>query len=133
MNVATYLLAVGSGSEHDWSSRSARAEATDRTSRPRAGWVSPRKLRQCHIDRVVEDVEEAEKQLYFAAISGEVRVRSQGKLFGPKTLQRMAGTRFDDENRFALPLTSDCRLMMQGESGVSRRFAWIDGEEFVVG
>jgi hypothetical protein len=66
-------------------------------------WVSPRKLRQYHVDHIVEDVGEAEKQLYFAVISGEVRARSQGKLFGPKLLQQMARMRFDDDNPFALP------------------------------
>jgi hypothetical protein len=38
-------------------------------------WVSPRKMRQYHVDRIVEDFEEAEKRLYFAVISGEVRAR----------------------------------------------------------
>jgi hypothetical protein len=36
-------------------------------------WVSPTKLRQYHMDHIVKDAEEAEKQLYFAVISGEVR------------------------------------------------------------
>jgi hypothetical protein len=51
-------------------------------------WVSPRKLLASHIDHIVEDVEVAEKQVYFAVISGEVaNSRSHGKLFGPKSLQ----------------------------------------------
>ena len=66
-------------------------------------WVSPRKLRQYHMDHIVKDVEEAEKQLYFAALSGEVRARSEGKLFGPKWLKQLAAMRVDDDNPFALP------------------------------
>jgi hypothetical protein len=66
-------------------------------------WLSPRKLRENCVDYGICDVEEAEKQLYFAVISGEVRARSQGKLFGPKLLQQMARMKFHDDNPFALP------------------------------
>jgi hypothetical protein len=75
-------------------------------------WVSPTKLRQYHMDHIVKDAEEAEKQLYFAVIGGEVRARSQGKLFGPKLLQQMARMKFHDDNLFALP--PDIQLSVEG-------------------
>jgi hypothetical protein len=66
-------------------------------------WVSPRKLQQYHVDPIIGDIGKAEKLLYFAVINGEVRARSQGKLFGPKLLQQIARMRFHDDNPFALP------------------------------
>jgi hypothetical protein len=47
--------------------------------------------------------ESGKTHLYFAVISGEVRARSQGKLFGPKLRQQMGRMRFHDDNPFALP------------------------------
>jgi hypothetical protein len=43
-----------------------------------AKWLSPRKLREYHIDYVVPDVREASKQLFLAVAGGEVRARCQG-------------------------------------------------------
>jgi hypothetical protein len=75
-------------------------------------WVSPRKLLASHINHIVEDVEVAEKQVYFAVISGEVaNARSHGKLFG---LNRSNGA---DEvrRRYPFVLPPDIKMSVDDE------------------
>jgi len=45
-----------------------------------AEWLRPSKFREYYVDRRFDDVNEAERQLYFAVIGGKVRARSKGRV-----------------------------------------------------
>jgi hypothetical protein len=66
-------------------------------------WLRPLKLRESYVDRRFDDVNEAERQLYFAVIGGKVRARSKGKVFGPEWLTQLSKMKFSDESAYALP------------------------------
>jgi hypothetical protein len=68
-----------------------------------AEWLRPSKLREYYVDRCFDDVNEAERQLYFAVMGGKVRARSKGRVFGPEWLTQLSKMKFDDNNAFALP------------------------------
>ena len=66
-------------------------------------WLSPMKLREYYVDHAFDDVREAEKQLFLAVITREVRARRKGRMFGPEWLKQLARLKVDDANPFALP------------------------------
>jgi len=66
-------------------------------------WLSPRKLLEYYVDPAVRDVREAQKQMFLAVVSGEVRARSKGLVLGPEWLKQIAKIKFDDHDRLALP------------------------------
>ena len=68
-----------------------------------AEWLRPSKLREYYVDRRFGDVNEAERQLYFAVIGGKVRARSKGRVLGPEWLTQLSKMKFHDTNAFALP------------------------------
>jgi hypothetical protein len=71
--------------------------------RSRPEWLSPRKLREYYVDRAVREVGEAQKQMFLAVVSGEVRARSKGLVLGPEWLKQIAKMKFDDHDPLALP------------------------------
>jgi hypothetical protein len=66
-------------------------------------WLSPRKIREDYVDPLSTDIADAQKQLFLAVISGEVRARSKGRIFGPKWLKQLSKMKFDESNLLALP------------------------------
>jgi hypothetical protein len=68
-----------------------------------AEWLRPSKLREYYVDHRFDDVNEAERQLYFAVIGGKVRARSKGRVLGSEWLTQLSKMKFDDNNAFALP------------------------------
>src|SRR5262249_27157422 len=68
-----------------------------------AEWLCPSKLREYYLDHRFDDAKEAERQLYFAAIRGEVRARRKGRMFGPEWLKQISKMKFVDKGAFALP------------------------------
>jgi hypothetical protein len=81
-----------------------------------AKWLSPRKLREYHIDYVVPDVREASKQLFLAVAGGEVRARCQGIILDPRWF---SGT--DDSDPFALPPDVELSVEDAQQKWASRR------------
>jgi hypothetical protein len=66
-------------------------------------WLRPLKLRESYVDGRFADVNEAERQLYFAVIGGKVRARSKGRVFGPEWLAQLSKMKFSAESAYALP------------------------------
>ena len=65
-------------------------------------WLSPRGLLDYYFDQAV-DIQEAEKELYLAVVSGEVRARLKGRVLGPEWLKQVAKLKVEEGNPFALP------------------------------
>jgi hypothetical protein len=61
----------------------------------------------------------AKKQLFLAVVSGEVRARWNDTVLGPEELKRIAKTKWDDNDPFALPFlelsVEDARRKWFGE------------------
>jgi len=68
-----------------------------------AEWLRPMKLREYYADHRFDDVNEAERQLYFAVIGGKVRARSKGRVFGPEWLAQLSKMKFSAESAYTLP------------------------------
>ena len=68
-----------------------------------SAWLRPLKLRESYIDGRFADVNEAERQLYFAVIGGKVRARSKGRVLGPEWLAQLSKMKFSDESAYTLP------------------------------
>jgi hypothetical protein len=66
-------------------------------------WLSPRKILEQYVDLAVGDIRTAEAQLYLAVISGEVRVRHNGLVFGPERLKQLRNFKADESSPSALP------------------------------
>jgi hypothetical protein len=66
-------------------------------------WLRPSKLLEYHVAHHFGDINEAERQLYFAVISGKVRARRGGRVFGPEWLAQLSKMKFHDKDAFALP------------------------------
>jgi hypothetical protein len=66
-------------------------------------WLSPRKILERYIDLAVGDIRTAEAELYLAVISGEVRARHNGLVFGPERLKQLRDFRADESKRSTLP------------------------------
>ena len=66
-------------------------------------WLRPLKLRESYVDGRFADVNEDERQLYFAVIGGKVRARSKGRLLGPEWLAQLSKMKFSAESAYALP------------------------------
>ena len=66
-------------------------------------WLSPRKVLDYHVVRRLEDVAEAERQLYLAVVRGDVRVRLNGKVLGPEWLKQLCRMKISGTSPFALP------------------------------
>jgi hypothetical protein len=66
-------------------------------------WVSPLKLREYYVDRAFADIGEAEKQLHLAVISGEVRARFKGLIYGPEWLKQIVKSKYHESDPYALP------------------------------
>jgi hypothetical protein len=66
-------------------------------------WLSPQKILQRYVDLAVGDISTAESQLYLAVISGQVRARHNGLVFGPEWLKQLRNFRADESNLSALP------------------------------
>jgi hypothetical protein len=47
-------------------------------------WLRPMKLRESYIDQFVSDVRDAEYQLYWAVVDGNIRARHGGRLLTPE-------------------------------------------------
>jgi hypothetical protein len=66
-------------------------------------WLSPQQILERYVDFAVGDIPQAEAQLYLAIISGEVRARRNGVVFGPEWLEQLRDFRTDESYRSALP------------------------------
>ena len=67
------------------------------------GWLRPLKLLEYYVDHGFANVREAERELFAAVVSGEVRARRKGIVLGPQWRKQIANLRVDDTNPFALP------------------------------
>jgi hypothetical protein len=72
----------------------------DRGMTNHAEWLSPRKLQEYYVDRVLHDIQEAKKQLFFAVTKGEIRARCQGTILDHRWFEHLA---VDDDDPHALP------------------------------
>jgi hypothetical protein len=68
-----------------------------------AEWLPPGKLVEYYVEDRFGDVNEADRQLYFAVIRGEVRARHQGKILGPEELKKISKRKWDPQSDFGLP------------------------------
>jgi hypothetical protein len=66
-------------------------------------WLAPMKLRESCVDHAFSTIQEAERALYQAVISGEVRSRRKGIVFGPEMLKQIDRLVFHDIDPCALP------------------------------
>lgn len=66
-------------------------------------WLSARKLIEYYLDSAEPRIAEPEKELYEAVISGEVRARAKGVVYGPEWLKQLDKLVVDKDNPYALP------------------------------
>jgi hypothetical protein len=66
-------------------------------------WLSPQQILERYVDVAVGDIREAEAQLYLAIISGEIRARRKGVVFGAEKLKQLRNFKADRSGRSALP------------------------------
>jgi hypothetical protein len=66
-------------------------------------WLPPRQILERYVDVAVGDIREAEAQLYLAIISGEIRARRKGVVFGAEWLKQLRNFKADKSDRSALP------------------------------
>jgi hypothetical protein len=62
-------------------------------------WTSFRKI----IDYHMPNMPDADRQIFNAVISGDVRARFKGKIFGPEWRKQLSKFKPDESNPFALP------------------------------
>jgi len=68
-------------------------------------WLRPLKVREYYVDHAagIDTVEEADKQLWLAVITGVVRARRDGVVYGPVWLNQLAQMTFMKGEPFVLP------------------------------
>lgn len=68
-------------------------------------WISPLKLREYYADFLVpKDVEDTQRALYEAVLSGAIRAKFEGRILTKEEAAALGQTRWGDaENPYALP------------------------------
>jgi len=76
-------------------------------------WLRPLKVREYFVDHAagIDTVEEAEKQLWLAVVTGVVRSRRNDVVYGPEWRMQFAQMTFAKGEPFALP--SDIELSVE--------------------
>ena len=55
------------------------------------GWLPPWKLREHYVDPIATDMSDAERRLYLAVVTGQVRARMKGRILDYKQIALMSG------------------------------------------
>jgi hypothetical protein len=67
-------------------------------------WLLQNKLREYYVQPAFgDDIEQAQKQLYLAVITAEIRSRIKGRVLGPEWLKQISNIKFMRGEPFALP------------------------------
>ena len=54
-------------------------------------WLPARQLRENYVDPVATDMSDAQRRLYLAVVTGEVRARLKGRIINHKKIALMSG------------------------------------------
>ena len=66
-------------------------------------WLPPGKVREYCVEHTSATVEEAAEKLWKAVITGKVRARHKGRVFGPEWIKQLALLNPSPGHPFALP------------------------------
>jgi hypothetical protein len=76
-------------------------------------WLRPLKLREYYVDPFVRDVRDAEYQLYWAVVEGNIRARHKGKTMTREEAYMLREKRWSDAEGGSYQLPADIELSVE--------------------
>src|SRR5262249_26537547 len=83
------------------------------TTRYTRQWLRPLKLREYYVDPFVPDVRDAEYQLYWAVVEGNIRARHKGKTMTREEAYMLREKRWSDAEGVSYQLPADIELSVE--------------------